>query len=208
MNHVMEFAGLIGGIGAIIVAVASFASKIWADWFMKKKTAEYDKQFEYYKNSLELEREKYKALHEQVIHKDKTLFDTEFEIYKDISPKLINAVDSITRWLTLDQLSDESHEIYMQSMKEFNDTFAKYALFIDKNIFNLLNDFQSFLTITEINIEFNSKKYDTYRYNKNKEDNYFDVWMEIGDKSKEIINKKEEVITKVREYLRNIATIK
>jgi hypothetical protein len=134
MNIILDLVGLIGGAGALIIAIASFTSKVWADWFMKKKTAEYDKKIEYYKSSLELEREKYKALNEQVIHRNKTMFDTEFEIYKDISPKIINAVDAISDWLTSKKLSHESFEIYIQSIKDYHNTLSKYALFIDKDV--------------------------------------------------------------------------
>lgn len=211
MDDIIEIIGKlvlsVGGAGVIIIALSSYISKIWAEIFMKKKAAEYDKQIEFYKNSLELEREKYKALNEQEIHKNKILFDTEFEIYKDISPKLINAAEATIRWLSLDKLSDESHEIYEQSMKELYDTLAEYALFIDKNIFILLKDFHSFLMRIDTNITmFNRKKYDMYRYDNVDEGS--NVWLELGVISKEVVNKYEEVITKVREYLKNIATIK
>jgi hypothetical protein len=39
----------LGGAGAIIIALSSFIGKLWSDRYMKKKTAEYDRQLEYYK---------------------------------------------------------------------------------------------------------------------------------------------------------------
>lgn len=208
MKYVLDFVGLLGGAGAIIVAIAAFTSKWWADWFMKKKTAEYDKQLEYYKSSLELEREKYKALYDQVIHKNKILFDAEFEIYKDISPKLINAVDTISIWLTSGKLSAECFEVQIKNVADYKDTLSKYALFLDEDMYNLLFEFYNYLTSIGVEILINnSEKYDEYRNNNCNEESYI-IWKELCDKADEIKNKKDEVIIKIRDYLRKIATIK
>jgi len=65
-----DIIGTIGGIGVIVAALTGFLSKLWADVFMNKKIAEYDRLIEFYKNSLALETEKYKYQNEQIVYKN------------------------------------------------------------------------------------------------------------------------------------------
>ncbi|HCL03096.1 MAG TPA: hypothetical protein DHW61_11930, partial [Lachnoclostridium phytofermentans] len=139
MDNILKFIGSVaaalGGASVILGACSSYVAKFWADRIMKKKTAEYDKQLEFYKSTLELEREKYNAINEQIIHKNKKIFDNEFEIYKELSPKIINTVESFKEWIVDSKLSDEKYYEYSANHKDLKDVLSKYILFIDKDIY-------------------------------------------------------------------------
>ncbi len=131
----------LGGAGAIIIALSSFVGKLWSDKYMKKKTAEYDKKLEYYKNSLELERDKYKALYEQIVYNNKALIDNEYGVYKELLPKVINALNSIDNYIY-----SNLNVSYLNEWKKDNsilsNTLAVSSIFIDKEIFEMIAAFQ------------------------------------------------------------------
>jgi hypothetical protein len=193
LKDVLDLLGLVGGAGAIIIGIASFTSKLWADWFMKKKTAEYDKQMEHYKSILELERERYIALNEQIVYKNKILFDTEFEIYKEITPKLISTVDAFTNWIIFQKLSRESLDKLQQQYQDMNYSITKYASFIDEVMYKCLNDFR--LYIAEKIMKYSDAGY-SYNY------------VELRDVDLEILSNLDGFFIISREYLRNLAKLK
>lgn len=213
MDTFFEFIGktvlAVGGAGFIITAVSAFISKIWADLYMKKKTAEYDKQIEYYKNILELEREKYKALNEQAIHKNKIIFDTEFEIYKEISPKLINTVEELFRYLVLRPLNEESFIICQTQYLDFSSSISKYASFIEKDIYNLINAFSNHIGKLIINNEFDIKeKYEATKNGTIETEIDRKTYNELYSLYEDINNRKNVIIDTIRIYLRSLAEIK
>lgn len=191
----------VGGAGVIVVAVSSYISKIWAEVFMKQKVAEYDKQIEYYKSSLELEREKYKALYEQIIHKNNKIFDTEFEMYKDISLKLTFTVNAFTEWITTNKLSDDSYKKYAELHNELNITLAQYSAFIDRNLYNEICDYLDFLKrkTDEIKLDF-FEKYSNYVKDKDPD---FKVHIELSTLRVEVKDKREKISDLIRKALRN-----
>lgn len=210
MDTIFEFIGktvlAVGGAGVIITAVSAFISKYWADLYMKKKTAEYDKQIEYYKNILELEREKYKALNEQAIHKNKIIFDTEFEIYKELSPKLINAIDELFDYLIIKRLSDEYLERSQTKYLDLKSSLDRYASFIEKDMYELMRNLSSRIGTVIVEKAFTREdKYKDYK-NINNEINRA-TQEELYSLYKSINDDMNEVIDKIREYLRRIAEI-
>ena len=206
---IFEIVGTIGGVGTIITALSGFLSKLWADTFMRKKIIEYDKQLEFYKNSLELEREKYIALNEQIIHKNQRIFDTEFEIYKEISPKIINAVNANDQWLINGRLEEENLAKLRRKYVDLDTTLSQYALFLDKEIYEILNKLcQSFLDLS-YNIEIvESSKYKKYKDHNISDSEAQIIFLELHEKSNEINKMKDIAMTQIRDYLRKMAIIK
>lgn len=210
MDTIFEFIGktvlAVGGAGVIITAVSAFISKYWADLYMKKKTAQYDKQIEYYKNILELEREKYKALNEQAIHKSKIIFDTEYEIYKELSPKLISTVDELFQYLVKKRLSDEYLEICQTKYLDLSSSLARYASFMEKDMYELMSNLSSLIgnVIVEKALT-REEKYQDYKninieINRETQEELYNLYKSIRDNMNDVIDKN-------REYLRRIAEI-
>lgn len=203
MDKVIDFIGKavvsIGGAGVILIAVSTYISKLWADLFMKKKVMEYDKQIEYYKNNLEMTKERYNALNEQIVYKNQKIFDTEFEIYKELTPKLINSTDEVIK-VVMDNYHDEEymeklHNSAKDKCRDLHGTILKYACFMDKEIFEKYSDFY-FLCMNSM-AEMRQGDFD--------ENEQLAMVIHV---TTEIQNNSNELLENTREYLRNIATIK
>lgn len=147
MDKILNFLGTlvlsIGGIGGILIALSSFIAKLWADLFMRKKTAEYDKQIESYKNELELTRDRYKALNEQILYKNQRVFDVEFKIYQDIIPLIINLSSSVTDYFLKKDMLKEHIEFYniISIINQVRAEITKHLAFMDDNICNIINKY-------------------------------------------------------------------
>lgn len=197
MNTILDFIGLIGGAGALIVGISAYTSKLWADWFMQKKTAEYDKQIELYKSSLELEIEKYKALNEQIVYKNMKIFDTEYKVFQEITPQLIEA-----KWATVKAMGNNPDEDYMEELHkhaiekchEFRNTLLRYVSFMDKAIYDKYETFY-YLCMNSMT-RTRDRQFET-------EDHFMETVNLITQMDNELIN----ILNDTREYLRSMATI-
>lgn len=201
MDKVIEIIGKVvlsvGGAGVVIIAISSYISKIWADIFMKKKSSEYDKQIECYKGTLELEREKYKALNEQIIYKNQRIFDTEFKIYQEITPKLIDTADAVIK-CTFDNTHDDEymndvHNKAKMKCKELYSSILRYACFMNKDMYKIYADYY-FLCMNNMG---------KARNKDDEENNILPILL-----TSEVEKATDDLLEKTREYLRSIATIK
>ena len=84
-----------GGIGGIIICVIKFSANRIADALSLKYQASLDKELETYKKSLQEELEKQKTGLNKKEYISKTRFDTEFQIYRDISIAFFDLVRAI-----------------------------------------------------------------------------------------------------------------
>jgi hypothetical protein len=196
MDKVFDIIGkgviAVGGASAVIIAVSVFISKIWADLFMKKKVAEYDKQIEYLKNSLVLEVERYKAINEQIIYKNLKIFDVEFNIYQEITPKLIDATNAVIESI-MDMHEQEDCSLQKKAKEkcfELHLILTRYSSFMDKEMYEKYRDFilLCYKYLQDNNI--------TYGVSKEKKDT-----------SNLIYNASNELLDKTRAYLRKMATV-
>ena len=195
----------LGGAGAVIIALSSFIGKQWSDRYMKKKTAEYDKQIEFYKNSLELERDRYNALYEQIVYKNKIIFDYEYDVYKDILPKMIKAKKSFDLWITF-HLDDDKLYKYKEDQNLLNDTISSYSVFIDKEIYDKINSFSENIGHLAFEIaELNSDKYSVLKGKYDSE--ALDILLELSSKQEEITVQADSIIDYLRDYIRDKAKI-
>jgi hypothetical protein len=149
MDKILIFLGILvlslGGLSAIVIPFSSFLGKIWAERFMKKKIAEYDRQIEYYNSSLDMERERYKALNEQILYKSQKAFDIEFKIFQDIVPMVMDTSYSIINYLMMKNIMEEDKE-FNKVLKDLNNTqdeFIKNSAFIDIKIDKIISRYIS-----------------------------------------------------------------
>lgn len=210
MDNLVDIIGKIvialGGAGTVIIALSSYISKLWADNLMKKKTAEYDKQFAIYKLSIDLEIEKMKALNEQVIYKNKQLFDKEFKIYEVVIPKLIVATDNLLGWLVGSKLDDEKYSEYINSFDDLRKEIARNVLFMDKEIHAAIEEYSKYIHSFVIEIVvMNLDKY--VRYKENTIYEVMDIFNELSDMADDIRIHKEKVIDKIRTHLKQKSEI-
>ncbi len=89
-ESIISLVAKLGGFSVVVGAIC----KVFVDWYLNRKTAQYEKEIEILKHELSSEIEKSKSLNEQVSYKNKLLFDEEVSIYKELSP-YINDVKEI-----------------------------------------------------------------------------------------------------------------
>lgn len=147
----------VGGAGIIIVALSGFLSKLWAQWFMERQKKQYSKEIEEYKNNLLTELEKCKMFSEEMLYRKKSIFDNEFEIYKEIVPQMIRASKSVLDYLCIIKLTveitetfegifqeksiEEKYGIAFKDVYDFWDVIIKYAVFIEEDNYVKLCEF-------------------------------------------------------------------
>ncbi|SEW31910.1 hypothetical protein [[Clostridium] fimetarium] len=197
MKILFDIIGTVGGIGVIIAALAGFFSKFWADAFMNKKIAEYDKQIELYKNSLALETEKYKSLNEQIIYKNMKIFDIEFSIYQEITPLVMKVRWAAIRAMGTNPNKDftEEHSEAKEKCHELREKTLKNISFMDKDIYKIYEAFY-FLCMNSMG---EVRKFDF------EADKHF---AEVCVKIVQIEQASDDIVNITREYLRSMATIK
>lgn len=132
----------VGGAGVILVAVSGFLSKLWAQLFMERQKRKYEEEIEEYKNKLQYELEKAQQFNERATYKDKALFDTEFQIYKEIIPCIIKAEEEYSK--TYDNLQIcliektiskyESIRNFRSIEHKLDKLFTEYSTFIDEKL--------------------------------------------------------------------------
>ena len=99
-----------GGIGAIIIGVIKFTSNSIADALSKK-----------YELKLNKELELYKAGVENKIYISKTKFDTEFQLYRQLSKSFTN-------------MTKEVSQLFPSFTKDVRDDYDKYKPLHDKAV--------------------------------------------------------------------------
>lgn len=160
INNFFESFGKIivalGGAGVVITAISGWLSKLWAKWFMEKQKKQYAKDIEEYKNQLQVELEKTKALNDELLHKSNTIFDNELEIYKELVPAMIKTSQEVQRWIALVNTFHNTKEItevmhvdkviyaFKSARTEtfrYYDVLLKYSVFIDENNYTIMMEF-------------------------------------------------------------------
>lgn len=141
INSFIDMIGKLGGFAVVVCGIC----KISVDYFMKKKTSQYEKEIEKLKYELSTEIEKSKILNEQVLHNNKLLFDEEVAIYKKISPYINDVKDSITLYIVnihnvkVDQQKEK--ECMFDAKKKLDrlrEEWTYNSLFMDEKVYSSL----------------------------------------------------------------------
>lgn len=162
MEQIFEILGkavvAVGGAGAIIIAISGYISKFYADWFLQKEKAKYEKEIEEYKQQIQRELEVARNLNEEIAYKKRVIFDSEYKYYIEIVPKLVSAADALTLYIaTKIQLRDDDenydilNEIVIEKKKNANEDLysfyehlSMYAVFIEKDVYEEMMYFFEF----------------------------------------------------------------
>lgn len=163
MEYIFEILGkvvvTVGGAGAIIIAISGYISKFYADWFMQKEKAKYEKEIEEYKQQIQRELEVARNLNEEIAYKKRVIFDSEYKYYIEIVPKLITTADDLTLYIAtklqlrdgdeeeydiLNKIVEEKKKIANEDLQTFYECLSMYAVFIEKDVYEEMMHFFSF----------------------------------------------------------------
>lgn len=146
MDEIFELIGKIvlavGGAGVIIVAVSSYISKLFADWFLQKEKAKYEREIEKYRVELDKELEKVKRINEKVLFADKKIFEYEYEIIKEVIPLEIQTYDCVIKVLFVlsseeNGIEDKKELVKMafKMLQRYYDKYIQYAVFVPEDVY-------------------------------------------------------------------------
>jgi hypothetical protein len=124
----------LGGFSGILTLIIQFSSNIIADRLSQKYQLKMNRKFESYKKNLD-----------KKTYISKVRFDKEFEIYQELSEKVLTMVfkfAELARAVSLEQEEDEEvirivWQAAVESYNEANITTRKFAPFIRKSIYDL-----------------------------------------------------------------------
>ncbi len=163
MEHIFEILGkvvvAVGGAGVIIIAISGYISKLFADWFLQKEKAKYQKEIEEYKQQIQKELEVARNLNEEIAYKKRVIFDSEYKYYIEIVPKLISAAGALTLYIAtklqlrdgdeenydiLNEIVIEKKKIAKEDLYSFYEHLSMYAVFIEKDVYEEMMYFFDF----------------------------------------------------------------
>lgn len=199
---VFAIIGSVGGAGVIIVGVVKLASNIVAERLYQK-----------YEIKINKELESYKAALDKKTYISRTRFDVEFQIYRELSEKVLTMVDS-TYWLfpsgidTLPQNEDKQKDLYLQryqcageAINAAQKAIRANAAFISADLYSKFEDLSRLC----------ARQYNFYTWcGALKETAHEFCEVEANAKTQcwkrteEISKKQEQLITELREYLEKI----
>lgn len=189
-----------GGIGGIIIAVIKFSSNAIVEQLSKK-----------YENKMVKELERYKTELSKKEYVSKTRFDTELQIYKELSQSFCTMVKDVSvmipsglSWKPADkdaqkEYEDECYKVAKASIVKAQDTIYSNAAFIPQQFFESYEEILN-LCKHQLNVF-------TFRYNAlsfGAEEEKRSLSMEDYKRTDEIGTKWKEHNNKIREYLVNL----
>lgn len=193
----------IGGIGAVIGFIIKFSSNIIADKLSKKYELQINKEIEYYKNKLDKKN-----------YISKARFDKEFEIYQELSQKVLDmtfANYSLFPLIDRLPLSEEKrielfnkkYEEAVQTYNEANRAIKATAPFISEDIYQLFSELRDdcFKQVDDYAIFVLDPDHQEIR-TELRED-YKECWK----RTKIISDKRDVIISKLRQYLSTLDVI-
>lgn len=189
-----------GGIGGIVIAVIKFSSNAIAERLAKKYEIKMEKELEQYKT--ELSKKEYVS---------KTRFDTEFQIYKELSQTFCAMVKDVSvmipsgfSWKPADKDAQKEYEndcykAAKTSIVKAQDAIYANAAFIPQHFFESYEEILN-LCKQQLNVF-------TFRYNAlsfETEEEKRSLSMDDYKRTDEIGTKWKEHNNKIREYLANL----
>lgn len=206
MEHVWQtvlaIIGSVGGAGAIIVAVVKFASNIIAERLSQK-----------YEIKVSKELESYKAVLDKKTYISRTKFDVEFQIYRELSEKVLTMIDSVYLLFPsgIDHIppdADRQNDLYWQryhnageAINAAQKAITANAAFISADFYNKFEELRR-LCVQQYNFYTwcGALKKKTDDFSKTKADAETQCWQ----RTEEISEKQQQLITELREYLEKL----
>lgn len=193
----------VGGIGAIICFAVKFSSEIIADKLSQKYELKMNKAIELYKDKLDKRN-----------YISKARFDKEFEIYQNLSEKVLDMTFSnYVLFPTTDKVPPKEEERIaffndrytkaVQAYNEANRIIKASAPFISESIYNLFSELRDEC----------GKQIDDYTifvlepdYKENRtelREDYKECWQ----RTKSVLHKRDEIIIELRRYLSTLEVL-
>lgn len=186
----------VGGAGAIIVAVVKFTSNILADRLSKKYEIQMNKELEAFKAGID-----------KKTYISRTRFDTEFQIYRELSENLLTMVN-FTYWLfpnEMDRLpkKEEQNALFIDRYEKAGNAISiaqqsirANAPFIPDNFYNQFNE------ICNLCLE----QYRAYAWKIAPDSHMYahelrPVFDDCSKTTIKILEKQQQLIAQLREYL-------
>lgn len=187
----------VGGTGGLIVIVIKFSSNIIADKLSQK-----------YELKLNKELEKYKAGIENKIYISKTKFDTEFNIYRELSLNFANVVKAVQRLIpsgyalvTADKkerLKEEKrcYNILLEEATKAENSLYSNAPFISQKIYD---KYAELLHLVRMQLGEYEERYNLFDLRPRNEKEKFSI--DAYKRTSEIHSKWKILNTEIREYM-------
>lgn len=178
--NIISLVAKLGGFSVVVGAMC----KVFVDWYLNRKTAQYEKEIEILKHELSSEIEKSKSLNDQVSYKNKLLFDEEILIYKEIAPCVNEVKEILLSYIAnaqdIDKLKEkESFEVASDILL---DKININTFFMDEEIHNSFGSY--FITCTDV--------FKKVTYSEN-----YDIITEMN----RVINQYDKLKIEIRSYL-------
>lgn len=189
-----------GGAGAIIRGVAKFLVNRIADRLQEK-----------YELKLSKELESFKTILGNKSYVSKTRFDTEFQIYRQLSEITVTMVKEVSQLFptfTRDTRNDyeaykEKYDIALEKVVSFQDALAANAPFIPGEIYLIFRDLE-----TKCKTQLDD--FIDFRLKSDAKKNIADcgaAYREVWARTRELQTDLDTIIQKLREYLANLEVI-
>lgn len=142
IESIISLVAKLGGFTVVVGAIC----KVFVDWYLKRKTAQYEKEIEILKHQLSSEIEKSKSLNEQVSYKNKLLFDEEVSIYKEISPYVNNVKEILLSFIVNRSVNNEDNLVTKmlaveKAIDDLRNKLNVNTFFIDEEIHSSIKNY-------------------------------------------------------------------
>lgn len=223
IKDIMEIAtaiiACVGGSGVIIIGLSKWFGGVLANKLLENEKAEHSKELESYKNKLNEQLNRIKAISDKELHITKAQYDNEYKIYMEIWAKLHNCVIFTLQLypqglvnVPIDETAffeyqKEKYKIFVENYNDFSLAIDKYAPFYKKEFYekfielrNLCSrqgsHFNHYEIQRKVNLSYTANRDVHIPIEVEK-----DIWTNIPN----AINKLEEnLIEEIREYLLNL----
>lgn len=187
----------VGGTGGLIVIVIKFSSNIIADKLSQK-----------YELKLNKELEKYKAGIENKIYISKTKFDTEFNIYRELSLNFANVVKAVQRLIPSgyalvpadkkERLKEEKrcYNILLEEATKAENSLYSNTPFISQKIYD---KYAELLHLVRMQLGEYEERYNLFDLRSQNEKEKFSI--DAYKRTSEIHSKWKILNTEIREYM-------
>lgn len=203
---VLAIIASVGGAGAIIFAVSRFLAEKTADRLQAKYQLELNKQLESFKAEIE-----------QKNYMQKSFFDTEFSIYRDLCVKYNSLVDaayslfpsglSVGPEYNDEELFNRCNEKLQNAISKYNEAYTSLAVnaaFMPKELYDKFD-----LIRKKVNSQiFNYRDLNPWRMKQESSREFLEERRACFKKTSEIITEWSVLVDDLRQYLESISSKK
>lgn len=195
-----------GGFGAVVLLVIKFSSNFIADKLQKKYELKLNKELTEYKSTLDEKLEKHKSFLESKTYITKTKFDTEFNIFRELSTAFFElniSVNTLIPYGYTTVLADEEKrkEVDKENYKNLVNSIVKAQNTLYQNIPFIPKEFvamyQEILQLSIMQKNRFQERWNVLNFNPDKDE----LKAEDYTRSKTVDEKLMTLNEKVRDYL-------